>query len=192
MENGLGPLWEKLKHIKKDYILIGLLVGVLLLVIAIPTKEKSSTPIVTETGQTDNAQGSETKNAVEVLEQRLVGTLGKVDGVGKVEVMLTQKSSGEKVVEKDTPITDISTDEKDSTGGVRTSRESTSGEATVYEKDENGNQVPYVVKELEPEIFGVLVVAEGGGDPVVVNNITDAVMSLFGIEAHKIKVMKMN
>ena len=70
--------------------------------------------------------------------------------------------------------------------------ENVTGEETVYEKDENGNQVPYVVKELEPEIAGVLIVAEGGGDPVTVNNITEAVMSLFDIDAHKIKVMKMN
>ena len=38
---------------------------------------------------------------------------------------------------------------------------------------------------------GVLVSAEGGGDPVVVKNIQEAVMSLFQLEAHKIKVMKM-
>ena len=41
-------------------------------------------------------------------------------------------------------------------------------------------------------IRGVLVVAQGGGDPVIVQNITEAVMALFGIEAHKIKVMKMS
>ena len=34
--------------------------------------------------------------------------------------------------------------------------------------------------------------AEGGDDPGVVQNITEAVMALFGVEAHKIKVMKMS
>ena len=38
---------------------------------------------------------------------------------------------------------------------------------------------------------GVLVCAQGGGDPVVVQNIQEAVMALFQVDAHKIKIMKM-
>ena len=38
---------------------------------------------------------------------------------------------------------------------------------------------------------GVSVVAEGGDNAVVQNNISDIVQALFGIEAHKIKVVKM-
>lgn len=45
--------------------------------------------------------------------------------------------------------------------------------------------------ENYPEIRGVLVVAQGGGDPVAVQQIQEAVMALFRVEAHKIKVMKM-
>ena len=41
------------------------------------------------------------------------------------------------------------------------------------------------------EVTGVLVAAQGGDDPENVRNITEAVMALFHIEAHKIKVMKM-
>jgi stage III sporulation protein AG len=35
-------------------------------------------------------------------------------------------------------------------------------------------------------------VAEGGGNAVIVSDISEAVMALFGIEAHKIKVVKMS
>ena len=37
---------------------------------------------------------------------------------------------------------------------------------------------------------GVLVVAEGGGNAVVIRDITEAIQALFGVEAHKIKIMK--
>lgn len=40
-------------------------------------------------------------------------------------------------------------------------------------------------------VTGVLISAQGGDDPVVVKNIQDAVMALFQMEAHKIKIMKM-
>lgn len=40
-------------------------------------------------------------------------------------------------------------------------------------------------------IQGVLIAAQGGDNSVVVRNIQEAVMALFQVEAHKIKVMKM-
>lgn len=40
-------------------------------------------------------------------------------------------------------------------------------------------------------VTGVLISAQGGDDPVVVKNIQEAVMALFQVEAHKIKIMKM-
>lgn len=38
----------------------------------------------------------------------------------------------------------------------------------------------------------MVVVAEGGDNPTVISNISDMVMALFRVEAHKIKVVKMN
>ena len=58
---------------------------------------------------------------------------------------------------------------------------------------ENGSEKqPYVTKEVLPKVEGVLVVAEGGDDPRVISDISDTVMALFRVEAHKIKVMKRN
>ena len=48
-----------------------------------------------------------------------------------------------------------------------------------------------MVKELEPSLEGVLVLAEGGGSPVVRQELLEAVQALFSIEAHKIKIMKL-
>ena len=45
---------------------------------------------------------------------------------------------------------------------------------------------------MKPEIEGVLIIADGGGNSAVVQNISEAVLALFRLEAHKIKVMKMN
>lgn len=48
-----------------------------------------------------------------------------------------------------------------------------------------------MVKTLTPEIEGVLVVAEGAGSGTVNKNITEIVQALFDVEAHKVKVVKM-
>lgn len=41
------------------------------------------------------------------------------------------------------------------------------------------------------EVTGVLIAADGADDPVTVQNIQQAVMALFQVEAHRIKIMKM-
>lgn len=48
-----------------------------------------------------------------------------------------------------------------------------------------------IYQSEEAEVKGVLIVAEGAADPVVVQKIQQAVMALFQIEAHKIKIIKM-
>lgn len=47
-------------------------------------------------------------------------------------------------------------------------------------------------QELSPLIEGVLVIADGGDNAIVIENITEAVQALFGVDTHKIKVMKHN
>ena len=48
-----------------------------------------------------------------------------------------------------------------------------------------------MVKTLQPVVEGVVVVAQGGDRPEVSKNITEAIVALFDIEPHKIKIVKM-
>lgn len=190
MEKVTARWMEKIRNMKKNQWFILVLIGILILVIAIPVNPGSEEETA-ETAQT-SAETAAGTDDLKYLEQRLEKALGDVAGVGRVQVMLTRKSSGEKRVEKDIPVSDANTQEEDSDGGKRTSSERTTSEATVYTQDANGGQTPYVVEELEPQIAGVVVVAEGGDQSTVVQNITEAVVALFGVDVHKIKVMKMN
>lgn len=185
---------EKLKNLKKDQLFIVLLIGLLLCVIVIPTgtKEEVKQETVDKTNSTTQSLNTEQEDYEEKVEQRLKDTLSYIKGVGDVEVMITMKDSGEVVVEKDTPETSNTVSETDSTGGTRTTIERTSSEETVYSTSDDGTNTPYVTKNLEPEIEGILVVAQGGDDSTVVQNICDAVLALFPVEIHKIKVVKMN
>ena len=56
---------------------------------------------------------------------------------------------------------------------------------------ENGSEkVPVIEKELRPEIEGIVVSAQGGGNAAVRAEISEAMEALFNIPAHKIKVLK--
>lgn len=50
---------------------------------------------------------------------------------------------------------------------------------------------PLVDDRESPNILGVLVIAESGDDPVQILKIQESVMTLFQIDAHRIKVMKL-
>ena len=127
---------------------------------------------------------------IQYLEKRLTNALESVDGVGRTEIVITLKSSGQKIVEKDQSINNQS-DSNTNEAGITNSSETKSSDGTsIYERQSDGTEIPYVSKELTPEIAGVLVVADGGDNAVVVKNITDAIRALFGVEAHKIKIMK--
>lgn len=182
------------KRLKKDNFVILLLVGILLMVVFIPIDKpkKAKTSIDTNASVQDSQASSANDQYEKELEERLRLTLSKVSGVGQVEVMITLRASKEVIIEKDTPGKSTSTTETDGDGGSRTVLERETNETTVYQQDSNGYKAPYVVKQMEPEIEGILVIAQGGDNPVVAKNITEAVMALFNVEAHKIKVMKMD
>ncbi|MEH2956683.1 stage III sporulation protein AG [Candidatus Merdisoma sp. JLR.KK006] len=188
---------KRIKKPKKDQLVILLLFGVLLLVIAIPVEPKKEKQGEKETAQEGEGALEGTKETFSSdsyerqQEQRLKEVLEKVEGVGRVDVMITLRASAQKVVEKDAPSRSQRVEETDSQGGSRTTEENEKEEATVYEEGEDGIRTPYVIQELEPAVEGVIVIAEGGGNPTVKQNILEAIQALFPVEAHKIKIMKM-
>lgn len=157
----------------KNKWLLLLLAGLLLLVIALPVSEPESE----EREETESGTVTE-EDYASMAESKLETILAQMEGAGKVKVMITLSSSSEKIVEKDEETS------KDET-------QSTSSETTVYEETADRGQTPYVSKELTPAVEGVVVLCEGGDEPVVVQQITEAVEALFSVESHKIKVVKM-
>ena len=188
--------WKK--KLTKENMAILALFGILLMVIAIPVKkpetQKEQTFVPESKSAASGGQETREDNAggyAGEVEERLESLLASMEGVGKVKVMVTLDSSREQVVEKDIPSTMDTTRETDSTGGTRDVINSRQEETTVYVTDSAGNKTPYVSKIREPSIEGVTVVAQGGGNAVIQKNITEVIQALFGIEAHKIKVVKM-
>lgn len=183
--------WPKWNGGKKEQILILLLVGVLLLVIALPTQEtpdKTESAAISSNVADQVSADNPAKEWIEYLEQKLQAALSQVAGVGRTEVILTVKSDGRALVEKDASRQE---EKADGTGDAGGSSSVQISENTVYEKDASGKEVPFVTETVLPEICGVLVLAEGGDDGCIQAEITEAAMALFDLDAHKIKVMKL-
>ncbi len=107
------------------------------------------------------------------MEQRLSKTLSKVEGAGKVSVIINLKSGMQTVIAMETTVT-----------------ETKDGRITV-ETPVIVNGKTIVLKELYPEINGVIIVAEGAKNISVYNKLLQATMSLFNIKADKIEILTM-
>lgn len=94
-----SKIFEKfLNKSGKEKILIVVLIGVLMLVAAIPVKSGSSSSGGLG-GETDEAAQEAISDYDVYMEQRIEKLLGEVEGVGKVNVMVTMGQTDEKTVE---------------------------------------------------------------------------------------------
>lgn len=203
---------EPPKWFKRDNLLILVLLGVLLFIIALPVKKEDASDsgtadagqynagILTSSGQQDAGEQNimetgtravtmgSTEEYAAYLEERLKKMLESIRGLGEVEVMITLESSEEKIVEKDMTAERSATEEQDSAGGTRSVNSSNTDYQTVYQNGSQGS--PFVVKTITPKVEGVLVVAEGTGKGNMTSEITQIAQALFGVEAHKVKVLE--
>lgn len=198
------------KKIGKDQFVIFILIGILLMVIAIPVSDKKEAAAdktglrssiqgeERETGQgngtvnyEENVIDSDAESYERYMENKLEQAISVMEGAGKTKVMITVSSSREEIVEKDVPMIKNTTVENDAEGGSRNVNETDAKEETVYVKKSDGSAAPYVKKTLQPVIEGIMVVAQGGDSPKVKKNITEAIVALFDIEPHKIIIVKM-
>ncbi len=188
-----------IKEIGLPKILIMVLAGIIILICSVPeflgsdnNSSTKRTSIQTQGKKTAATTVSDSLNTyVENMENRLEVALRQVSGIGKVDVMITLKSSKEQVALKDSTNQQNSSNETDSQGGSRTQTDISKSEETVMSQENQGASTPYIVKEMEPEVEGVLVIAQGGGNAEVVSEINSIVQVLFNVPAHKIIVTKM-
>jgi len=127
----------------------------------------------------------------EDLEVRLESILSKIEGVGKVDVMVTYVSGKEIVPAYNSRSDENDTVEKDNQGGTRNISESSREESIVFE-EEQGVKKPIIIKDIEPVVKGVIVVAEGANNPSVQEKILKAVQVLMDLPIHKIQVFERN
>lgn len=192
------------KWFQRENLIVLVLVGILLVVIALPTEDKglqkqeektekaesTITGEMQEVVQTREGEYASLYEYADYLEEKLEEILRDMSGVGNVKVMITLEASEELVVEKDEPIVRNNTSENDGEGGSRTVYQLDSGQETVFAK-EGSNETPYVTKTILPKISGIVIVAEGAGTGSVSKSISEIAQALFDVEAHKVQVVPM-
>ncbi|MCL1844275.1 MAG: hypothetical protein FWF77_00020 [Defluviitaleaceae bacterium] len=142
-------------------------------------------PYATYTGTPENFSREE------ALEQRLEEFFSLVEGAGNVRVMVSPLGTRETVFAVDTTASGSHTQEQDAQGGTRETRTYQNNERIVLLANRAGQDVPLVLREVEPRIEGIVIIAEGGDSPFVRDALTRAARAVLGLEAHNIQILNM-
>lgn len=115
--------------------------------------------------------------------------LSKINGAGRVEIMITYAGSVEAIPALNEKETESTTNEKDGTGGTRNLKQKDVESDIVFE-DDGKIKRPYIVKELYPVPMGVVVVADGADNFEIKQNLIKATQALLDLPLHKIQIFK--
>lgn len=124
------------------------------------------------------------------IEWNLEQILSKINGVGKVKVMLTYSETSKIMPIYNEESTEENTEETDSSGGTRKVTQTDVKKEVVYEEDGSGKKL-ITQSIISPSIEGAIVTAEGAGNPSIKTNIIQAVGAVTGLATHKIQVFQM-
>jgi stage III sporulation protein AG len=113
--------------------------------------------------------------------------LGAIEGVGKVDVMITIANESEAEIAYSTTESQNVTQEKDNQGGQRITDQKNLTETAVM-VNENGGNTPFVTRENRPEIKGVMVVAQGAHNPDIKYRLDQAVQTALDLPSYKVVI----
>jgi stage III sporulation protein AG len=126
----------------------------------------------------------------EKIKKDLTDTLSLISGVGKVTVMIYFEGGSESIPAVNINNTNRKTDEKDNQGGIRVTTEENKN-TNVVVIDKNNATEPFIVKQVNPDIGGVMVVAEGATSSEMKEKIHNAVKTVLNLAPNNVTVMPM-
>lgn len=167
---GAKELWEGIKRYR--YALLVLALGVLLLLL--PTGGYGSSG-----GEATQSAELSADQWLGQVQQELADTLSRIEGAGKVTLMLSVETGMRNELARDTEQT------------LREGEQSLSSETVILSKG-SGQEEVVVIRSGYPVFRGAVVVCEGGDSPSVRLAVTQAVTALTGLSSDKISVIKGN
>lgn len=119
----------------------------------------------------------------EQIERSLCGVVAKIDGAGQTEVFLTLENGSENV---------YALNNKASSSDNDGSADESSEAQYFTVRAADGSEQGLLLKILEPEVRGVVVVCQGGGDSIVRERVLEAVTKALDISSAKVCVTKLS
>ena len=154
------------------------------------TENTITTKKLASNDETNLNQSKNLSNSSE-LETKLKNILSKIQGVGEVDVFVNYSESSEVIPMYNENSQISTTEETDTSGGVRKIEETDTQKEIIFQED-SGTKEIITQKVIEPKIEGAIITAQGADDVNVKTNIIQAVEATTGLATHKIQVFVMD
>lgn len=119
-----------------------------------------------------STKSSDTSSYENALEEKLVNLISAIDGAGSVSVLITVDGSNKQEYLKNT------------------TTKMENGVKIIEENTVLINGKPYLIKEHNPEVLGIVVICQGGENVKVKMAITEVITTLFKIPSENIRILK--
>ena len=152
-----------------------ILAGVLLMLVTLPQGSKETEQAEEETTQQFD---------LEAFEQQICSSLSAIDGVGRIEVMLSLETGEESVYASDVT-------QSSQSSGENASSENYQSTMSILSDGGYGER-PVLVTSNYPTFRGAVIICDGADDSRVQLELTEAMSSLCGISSDRVSVLKMS
>jgi len=125
----------------------------------------------------------------DVFENKLNKILSNIEGAGQVSVMISYKTGVENIPLLNTKDNSTVTEETSGTS-VKKVQQGQLETSIIFNQENNGSKEPYISKTLMPQVEGVIVTCDGGGNAKVKGDVIKAVQAVTGVEQDKIQVFQ--
>ncbi len=145
------------------------------------------------TNSSNNAQPDISNNVESsyMSEEKLASVLKNIKGAGNVSVMITYENSSEIICADNVEKQTNTVTEKTENGGIKESETVIENKTPITIGSGSGEN-PLVVLEKEPEVKGVIVVAQGADKLDVRLNLQKAVETVLQISPDQVEIFTMN
>lgn len=171
---------KKIKHIEVYAVII--LVVAILIIWFLPTTSENKGKVSGTINKT-----SATLEYAQSLESRLNTVLSTIDGAGQVSCMITLDGEIELVLAYADDQKN-STTENTTSGGTTNKTETSNSSREPILVNVNGSSEPLVLKEILPDVRGVVVAATGADNVRVKLDILKAVQALLNVDSSQVEI----
>ncbi|MDD6489109.1 MAG: hypothetical protein PUG48_04770 [Clostridia bacterium] len=137
----------------------------------------------------------QTSDFVEQYRKNLCEELGNmiasIKGAGKTKIMLTMEQSVQNVYATDNDVQQKESSQKNS-DSENADTQKNEKKTCIIVRQSDGSEKAITISQIMPKVKGVLVVCDGGEDPLVRQRITEAVSAILNISSAHICVTKLN
>lgn len=186
----LKPWFQKIAENEK-YRRILLLIGMIgIALIFLSGYFKSDSPEDTNLPTTSSQITSE--QYAEDLERRLEEVVNGITGGNNAKVLITLEKGVQQVYATEEKKSTQTTQDQGGNSSTKSQENNSLETKYILVKDADGSQQALAVTEIQPTVKGVIVVCENGDNPVLQQNVTNAVTTALNISSARVCVVKEN